>query len=1031
MRVLFSTPSPAQYMMPPQLGDTQVNCGPDWRDESAPDGRVLSLATPAGDYDLAALVAKLPPEQQPDVVVCLVDASWRNVPRNLAALRCPRVLLVADTHHLRSPLIGMIRYLAAEPFERVVFLYDRHHAPFFHSAGFRNLHWFPGLTFPHGDAAVQAARSVVREPQVAFVGQTGPLHPRRTRLLGALTQRGIRVSAKPLGQREALGHYGSSLLGFNASLNGDLNLRIFEILASGAALLTDGLAPASGLDRIFPDGRALTVYRDEAELAAMAVDWLRHPAEAVALGAAGARWFDRHLSETRRRAAFRTLVFDGVSAPEFEFTAEETTRVFFGGDTDRLLESVMVYEGVQEVHRRQETVGIALGAEAPAELGEIFATLPRVRLTAPGAAADLAVFGCAQAGSIGQAPAGRIWFHDVAPADSAALEQTLEAAGFRRENDLVAVFARPGPAAVAKPASEATQAREAFQRGDFKTALTLARNALARDNHCAPAMVVLGDLALTQQGGPLAEKLFRQALQRQPGDPAIEARLGEALRIQGRLRPAAECFERVLRARPEDLSTWLALARVREAEGRPEAAETALRTAVRTHPAAAEAARELGDLLKRRGSVPEALGWHRRSLGYTDAIPLPRPAGKRQAVFVAQHASTWTSMAPIFAAFRADPDWETTLVALPYNHPYLPDPADRTAIYAFLEKEGLPFVHWERFDLSPGCADVLFLQNPYEVTRPAGWTTPDLLRVVPRIAYAPYAIEIGGTIEDATHQFNLPLQNLAWAVFARSEEHRALFAKHGRVGNAHVIVTGHPKFDLLCDPTGITPDAGLVDFARGRPLVLWNPHFDIRPDGSGYSTFLTWWKFLPEEMARRPDLALVIRPHPLFFTTLESRRLLTRTQIDDFLGRCAAAGNIRIDRSPSYLAVFAAADALISDGASFLLEFGVSGKPVCYLHNPRGPFGQLHYEVDLGFVREECAWAEREDDLRRFLNGVKTAGGPAQAARAAAARRLLSVNPAGAGAAIKRAVEARLDAELGAAEPARPPAGTALQLAER
>ena len=271
------------------------------------------------------------------MVVCLVDASWRNVPRNLAALRCPRVLLVADTHHLRSPLIGMIRYLAAEPFERVVFLYDRHHAPFFHSAGFRNLHWFPGLTFPHGDAAVQAARSVVREPQVAFVGQTGPLHPRRTRLLGALTQRGIRVSAKPLGQREALGHYGSSLLGFNASLNGDLNLRIFEILASGAALLTDGLAPASGLDRIFPDGRALTVYRDEAELAAMAVDWLRHPAEAVALGAAGARWFDRHLSETRRRAAFRTLVFDGVSAPEFEFTAEETTRVFFGGDTDRLL----------------------------------------------------------------------------------------------------------------------------------------------------------------------------------------------------------------------------------------------------------------------------------------------------------------------------------------------------------------------------------------------------------------------------------------------------------------------------------------------------------------------------------------------------------------------------------------------------------------------------------------------------------------------------------------------------------------------
>lgn len=132
-------------MAPPILGDEQINCGPDWPDEKEAGGRWRSLRTPVGDYDLATISAKLPSEQRPDLVVCLVDASWRNTPRGLAAFKCPRILLVADTHHLRQPLIGMLRYATSEPFTRIVLLYDRHHATIFRSAGIRNLFWFPGL----------------------------------------------------------------------------------------------------------------------------------------------------------------------------------------------------------------------------------------------------------------------------------------------------------------------------------------------------------------------------------------------------------------------------------------------------------------------------------------------------------------------------------------------------------------------------------------------------------------------------------------------------------------------------------------------------------------------------------------------------------------------------------------------------------------------------------------------------------------------------------------------------------------------
>src|SRR4051812_34939062 len=222
MRVLFSSGSEPRYMLPPTLASEQVNCGPGFNDTTDSDGRIRSLKTPVGEYNLAAVAARLPREQQPDAVVCLVDASWRNLPRQLDAFSCPRVLLVADTHHLKSPLIGMFRYLASERFDRIVFLYDRHHLRFFQSAGFENLFWFPGLTFPHDDAAVKSARQRTRERRVAFVGQTGKIHPRRARLLGELANKKVPVAVQPLPQREALDFYGASQLGFNASLNGDL-----------------------------------------------------------------------------------------------------------------------------------------------------------------------------------------------------------------------------------------------------------------------------------------------------------------------------------------------------------------------------------------------------------------------------------------------------------------------------------------------------------------------------------------------------------------------------------------------------------------------------------------------------------------------------------------------------------------------------------------------------------------------------------------------------------------------------------------
>jgi hypothetical protein len=428
MRVLFATGTPANYMAPPRLGEEQIVCGPDWPDVRRPDGRWLSLRTPVGEYNLATIAAKLPPVQKPDVVVCLVDASWRNLPRGLGAFKCPRVLLVADTHHLKQPLLGMLRYATSEPFNRTILLYDRHHAIVFRSAGVRNLHWFPGLTFPHSDEVVRNARqsASARAAHIAFVGQVGAFHPRRTRLLGALAAHQLPVETKAVPQAEALRHYGGSLIGFNASLNGDLNLRVFEILATGAALLTDRLDPAAGLAQLLADDREMLSYGSPEELAERAAHAMAHPAEARKIGEAGARWFDENLSEARRRDAFQALAFDGTILPQFAFSPEETSNVLFAGAVDRLLHASRFYEMVQEMHRAQEIVRLAFSASVPSDVAMLCATLPRVQCMAdaPGVAADLVVMNAADAGQPAAA-AARLCFWDARVQDRPALEARL------------------------------------------------------------------------------------------------------------------------------------------------------------------------------------------------------------------------------------------------------------------------------------------------------------------------------------------------------------------------------------------------------------------------------------------------------------------------------------------------------------------------------------------------------------------------------------------------------------------------------
>lgn len=522
MRILYSTCSPASYMAPPRLADEQINCGPDWSDANL-DGYVTALNAPLGEYDLAALAAKLPSDQQPDAVVCLVDASWRSIPRNLRAFRCPKVLLVADTHHLSAPISGMIRYAQSEAFDRIVWLYDRHHAEFFRAAGLKQLYWFPGLTFPHTDEAVVAARSAVaRESRIAFVGQTGICHPRRIQMLSRLHAHQLPLTVRAVSQREGLSFYGSSLVGFNSSLNGDLNLRVFEILASGAMLLTDALAPASGLGELWQSERELVTYATPNELIEKARHAIAHPEEAKAIGMAGARWFDTHFSEAARRAAFQSLAIDGKAPAAFPLP---TPRAAPTSPLNAIAKARLIagYEYVQELHRNLDRVVVALDESVPHEFAESLATLPRLEvrrgLTGGGARVDFLAVGRKHFNSPVLATAMHVWaWEEVAENERVALLRRCSSMGLALVNPALLLFSRQR---VNTHQNDGAVALVRLEQGGYEDALHLAQKELERNPKSVDALLVMLELAREKDNEAVAQSALTKLRLLAPYHPRV------------------------------------------------------------------------------------------------------------------------------------------------------------------------------------------------------------------------------------------------------------------------------------------------------------------------------------------------------------------------------------------------------------------------------------------------------------------------------------------------------------------------------
>jgi glycosyltransferase involved in cell wall biosynthesis len=351
LNVLFFCLAPRSFYRPIIFSRSEVFCEP--KCDTQKEGEDFkTIRSPEGVFDIALIINQLPPSQKPDLLVVKADATRCSLPINLQILNCPKLLIVGDTHHLYAPIRNLLDYASQEKFNFIMSEHDRHHLHYFKEAGFEKAFWIPGFNVnPY-----KQQLSLNPKHQLVFVGQIGKFHPYRKSIIAQLKQLEFPLKHLQLPQEKAAEIYADSLINLNISLNGDLNLRVFEVLASGGFLLTDKLSNQSGLELLFENGKHLAVFKNELELRYQLNFFLNNPEAAKEIARKGQEeYWQNHTPQLNIKRVFDYI--DGKNIdPIYKIENDKRSVYIRSKNLDELRDRICIYEYIQELHLKKPSI---------------------------------------------------------------------------------------------------------------------------------------------------------------------------------------------------------------------------------------------------------------------------------------------------------------------------------------------------------------------------------------------------------------------------------------------------------------------------------------------------------------------------------------------------------------------------------------------------------------------------------------------------------------------------------------------------
>ena len=295
---------------------------------------------------------------------------------------------------------------------------------------------------------------------------------------------------------------------------------------------------------------------------------------------------------------------------------------------------------------------------------------------------------------------------------------------------------------------------------------------------------------------------------------------------------------------------------------------------------------------------------------------------KPKLLFLAEEISVWPSLESVYTAAKSDPKCEAQLVFLPFKHPK--KAYDKEEFERYISQKW-DIVYYDKYDLSKEAPDVVFYCKPYEGAIPKPFTPPEVEKIIDRMVYIPYGMEVDKRL--IKYAFQHYLQYSAWRHIVYGSIVREFAQTYGYCDGRNIAVWGHPKSDIYRPEQLYDVPKAWLQKVRGRRVLMWCPHHTILPGAEKVSTWEDFSETIFQVIEKHPDIVLLWRPHPMLFGALLSAGKITSAELDAFVAEKSSKHNIILDTSADYRPAIALSDGLITDGTTFAIEYLYSGKP--------------------------------------------------------------------------------------------------------
>lgn len=276
---------------------------------------------------------------------------------------------------------------------------------------------------------------------------------------------------------------------------------------------------------------------------------------------------------------------------------------------------------------------------------------------------------------------------------------------------------------------------------------------------------------------------------------------------------------------------------------------------------------------------------------------------------------------PIVALTRADIDWDLT------DEEYK-EKLDKNI--DFCKRNGLNYVvaysieTHNAIPLNKFCADMVIYTQPWKI---ADIQKPFHVSSYALTFYIPYYIVCyDAPMVDSQQELHLFIfryfvLNAFWRNYFRSK----LWSMPISGGYEGL---GHPSLDLLCvkaEASGISKDK----------FIIYAPHWSINV-GECFSTFLETGMFILEYAKKHRDVQWCFKPHPSLKYALKRYSDWTCERIESYFNEWGMVARVCTDGN--YQDLFSKSTTLITDCASFLMEYSTYDRPIIHLVSRNAKF---------------------------------------------------------------------------------------------